>query len=476
MKRRLISVAALAIFLNLAPACRAGGGDFRSLLRRLPDSTTALVVIDVKALRQALGLTREAALSAADISAIPITANKFVMGANVDLSEHRHVWSVGLAQLDGKMTIQDVARMESAPVQKVAGHSAVVSPRNAYFVDLGPGLLATATPANRKVLSHWLAFQDTNQLDTLPQYLINAAAALDSALMVIAVDLEDSVDVAAISRGLTRSQVLAARENLDYDSVARAIAQVKGIRLTVRPGNPLAGDLTVDFGAGTGAVRDFAKPLLLEILQNTGLYVADFDAWEATVTDNSVGIHGPLSVNALRKFGTLIRTPAPSPDAADTAGYDAKTPAARGLAASQRYFQSIVQVLEDLKFDKGKTLDSRAGWYEHAATQLNNLPTLDVAPELVRYGATTANLLQSMSTGLKNVSTRIEYVRHNSIYSYYSSGAIFGNSQSGYTSTNKIVGELKELADQARRSLWDKIDDATSLVRRQLTQRFNTQF
>jgi hypothetical protein len=476
MKRCSSLVVGFVILFGTAPASRAGSGDFRSLLRRLPDSTTALVVIDVKALRPALGLTREAALSAAGISAIPISADKFVLGANVDLSEHRHLWSVALAQLDGKMTIQDVAKMEKAPVQKVGGHSAVVSPRNAYFVDLGPGLMAAATPANRKMLNRWLAFQDSNQLDTLPAYLINAAAALDSALMVMAVDLEDSVDVAAISRGLTRSQVLAARENLDYDAVARAIAQVKGVRLTVRPGNPLAGDLTVDFAAGTAAVRAFAKPLLLEILQHTGLYVDDFDSWEATVTDNSVGIHGPLSVNALRKFGTLIQTPAPSPDAADAAGYDAKTPAARGLAASQRYFQSVAQILEDLKFDKGNTLDSRAGWYEHAATQLNNLPTLDVAPELARYGATTANLLQSMSTGLKNVSTRIEYVRHNSIYSYYSSGAIFGNAQEGYVSTDKVVGELKGLADQARRSLWDKIDDATSLVRRQLTQRFNTQF
>ena len=476
MNRCSTLVAGLLIVFGVVPASRAGDGDFRGLLRRLPDSTTAVVVIDVKALRQALGLTRETALSAAGISAIPISASKFVLGSNVDLSEHRHVWSVALAQLEGKMTIQDVAKMEKAPVQKVAGHSAVVSPRNAYFVDLGPGLMAAATPANRKTLSRWLAFQDNNQLDTLPPYLINAAAAIDSAVMVIAVDLEDSVDVAAISRGLARSQVLAARESLDYAAVARAIAQVKGIRLTVSPGDPLTGDLTVDFGGGTGAVRDFAKPLLIEILQNTGLYVQDFDSWEARVTDNSVGIHGPLSVNALRKFGTLIQTPAPSPDAADTAAYDANTPAARGLAASQRYFQSIVQILEDLKYDNGKTLDSRAGWYEHASTQMDNLPTLDVAPELVRYGATTAILLQSMSTGLKNVSTKIEYVRHNSIYSYYSSGAIYGNSKTGYTSTNKIVGELKALADQARRSLWDKVDDATAQVRRQLTQRFKTQF
>jgi hypothetical protein len=476
MKRCVILVLAIAVAFCPIPASRAGGDDYRLLLRRLPDSTTAVVTIDVNALRRALGLTRETTLTAAGISGIPVRANKFVLGAQIDLSEHRHVWSIALAQLDGTMAIQDVAKTENEPVQKVAGHAAVVSARNVYFVDMGPGLMAAASPANRKMLSRWLGFQDTNQLDTLPPYLINAVTTAGGALMVMALDVEDSVDVAAIRRGLTRSQVLSAREKVDYDAVAQFIAQAKGITLTLRPGSPLAGALTVDFTASTGTVSDFARPLLLEILQNSGLYISDFDGWDFGLTDRAMTLRGPLSVNALRKLGTLIRTPAPNPAAADTAAYYAQSPAARGLTASQNYFQSCKQILEDLKFDKGKNLDSRAGWYEHAASQLYNLPALDVAPELVRYGATTADLLQSMSTLLRNVEAKIDYVRHNSIYSYYSSGTMFGNPQTGYKSTSKIVGAMQGIVEDTRRKLWDRIDDVTAQVREQMTQRFNAQF
>jgi hypothetical protein len=419
-------------------------------------------------------VTPGTALSTAGISGIPVTARRFVLGANIDISERRHVWSVALAQIDGKMTIQDIGKTENEPVQKVAGHAAVISPRNVYFVELGPKLLATASPANRRMLSRWLAFQDSNQVDTLPPYLIQAATSTDPSLMTMAIDLEDSVDPGAIRRGLTQSQVLASRENVDLDAVARTMAKVKGAKLTVGAGSPLTGDLTVDFDTDTGPIRDFAKGLLLETLQNAGLYVPDFDDWAARVTDRSINIHGKLSVNALRKLGTLIRTPAPSPEAADSAAYQAATPATRSLAASQRYFQSVTRILDDLKNDKDKTLDSRSGWYEHAANQLNNLPTLDVAPELIGFGSATSDQLLAMGTELKDVSTKITYVHHNSYYSAY--GLVYGSPSGGYTPTRRVIEAIKDQASEARRAQWERIEDVTAKVRQQMTQKFNTQF
>jgi hypothetical protein len=474
MKRLSTLLVGLVIVLHHARPCPADGGSYRSLLRRLPDSTTAVVLIDVKGLRQALGVAPGTALSSAGISGIPVLANEFVVGAHIDLSERRHVWSVALAQIDGKMTLQDLAKIENEPIQKVGTHSAIVSPRNVYFVDLGQNLLAAATPANRKMLTRWLNFQDTNQLDTLSPYLIQAAKLSDGAVMVMTIDVEDSVDMTSIRRGLTRSQVLASRENVDLDAVARTLARARGAKLTIRPGSPLQGDLTVEFDTDTGTVRDFAKPLLLEMLQNTGLYVEDFDGWELQLKDRSVGIHGPLSVNALRKFGTLIQTPAPSPEAADPAAYQATGPAARSLTASQRYFQSITRYLDDLKNDKSKNMSSRAGWADHAASQIFNLPTLDVAPELVTYGVATAEQLNGLATGLKDSWTRLNFVHNNSFYC--DDGWVYGNRMTGFTTTKRAMDEVRSQSAEARRLIWERIDDATAQTRRLMTQKFNTQF
>jgi hypothetical protein len=474
MKRCTVSVSLLVVLVSLAPACRAGSDDYRALLRRLPDSTTAIVLVDVNGLRSALGLPAGTTLQASGISSIAEAASKFVLGVHFDLTEQRHVWSIGLTQTDGNLAIANIAKTENETVQDVGGHSVVASSRGVFFVDLGPKLLASITPANRKSLVKWLKFQDANLLDSIPANLINAASASESALMLMAIDLEDSADVASVRRSLTQSQVLSARENVDFDAVARVVAKAKGVRLTVRAGNPLAGDLTVDFDADTGTIRDFAKPLLLEMLQNTGLYVQDFDDWQAEVTDRAIRLRGPFSVNALRKFGMLIRTPAPNPVAADPAAYQAKTPQARELAASQQYFQSITRILDDLRHDPGHSLESRGRWFDHASAQINNLPALDVAPELISYGSATSDRLQAMSAALKDAAMRVGYIRNNSLASYL--GPMWGNAQTGWVQTSKVVGVIKDRVIEARRELWVQMDDARAKVRDQMTQKFNAQF
>jgi hypothetical protein len=39
-----------------------------------------------------------------------------------------------------------------------------------------------------------------------------------------------------------------------------------------------------------------------------------------------------------------------------------------------------------------------------------------------------------------------------------------------------VVNELKEQAADSRRALWDRVEEATAQLRRQMTQKFNVQF
>src|SRR5713226_671514 len=97
--------AALLVLLGLAQACKADESPYQDLLRRLPDSTNAVVVADVQGLRKSLGVPPGTTLLAADISSIPVMAKTFVFGAHVDLGERRHLWSIALAQLASKVAI-----------------------------------------------------------------------------------------------------------------------------------------------------------------------------------------------------------------------------------------------------------------------------------------------------------------------------------------------------------------------------------
>ncbi len=476
MKRSWCLLVGLPLFFGPATACRAGGDDYRGLLRRLPDSTTAIVLVDVKGLRQTLGVTPGTALQESRLASIPVMAGKFVLGARVDLSGHRHQWSVAVMRLDGKMSMQDLAKTENEPVQELGGHPAVLSPRNAYFVELGPGLLATATPADRQMVARWLRFQDTNQLDTLSPYLIQAANAAGPAVMTLAIDLENAVDPAAVQKGLSQSQVLSALQTVDYAATARVITQAQGAKLTVAPGSPLAAELTVDFNADTGPLAAFAKPLLLESLQNAGVYIPDFDDWEARLKDRSLTLRGPLSVNGLRRLGTLVRTPAPAPAAANLEARQAAAPAARALAASQAYFLSVTQTLDDLKLHKAVVLNSRSNWYDQAANQINNLPTLDVDPRLIGYGTGTAQQLQEIGAVVANLKSNIQRVRASS-YPGYTGVWLYNDSRAGgAVPTKEEYRLLIQQATAARAKIWEGIDAVTDKIRDQMTAQFNTQF
>ncbi len=482
----------LMLFLlmsGVAPACRADDGPYADFLRRLPDSTNVLVVVDVPALRNALGVAPGTSLMAADVSSLPVMASKFVMGAQIDLSERQHLWSIAMAQLNGKTTIQDVAKAEGEPVDQFAGYSIVPTPRNGYFVEVGKDILGVRTPADRQQLKRWLNYQKNNPLTALPPYLLQAANPKDPAVAVMAINLADSLDPAAVHRGLMNSQVMGTRRDPEYPGVENTIVHAQGVTFTIRAGNPLRGTLIVDFDTDTRYIRAFGKRLLLEVLQKTNLYAPDFDNWEPILQDQAIGISGPLSFNGLRKFGALIKTPAPSPAASDMASYQSLSPAERALTASKRYFQAITSLLDDLQKDKTSGAKQLAGWYDKYADQIDKLPTLDVDPMLIDFSAQTTQNLRAMASSLKGISIQSGYLQqqkvqgqtylgtgYNSYYGGWNSVLMGSRGVSNYGQVYLAQDALVRQGEAARVQLWQAIDNETSEMRRQLTAKYNTQF
>jgi hypothetical protein len=499
----------LLLVLGLAQVARAGDLAYDDLLRRLPDSTNVIVAADVEGLRKMLGMEPGTPLLSSETN-LPVTANRFIMGAHVDMSDRRHVWSIAVAELTRPIPIQDIAKAEGEAVDQVAGYSVVPSPRNAYFIDLGKGILAAGTPADRQQLKRWLAFQKNNRAPAFSPYLTQALKSTD-ALMLMAADLTDSLDPAAVHRGLNGSKVLAARKKIKYDVVGKTLVDIKGVTFTVQPGSPLAGELTVDFDCETAPVQNFAKALMLEILQHAGLYLADFEDWKVRLKERSIGIYGPLSLNGLRKIGTLIKTPAPAPESANMQSYQSLDPNQRAVASSQRYFKSVTKILADLKADKTRNVKALGGWYDQYAEQINKLPILDVDPALIQYASGMSENLRAMGASLKGISIQSGYLQQQKtegqIYQapsytgnynawgpyggYYggwganlaNNAALYRSGTAGGVTTVSNYDQIYQQQDllvrqgeAARIELWQRIDNDTAEMRRQMTLKYKTEF
>jgi hypothetical protein len=501
---------ALLLLIGFAQAGYSGG-EYKDLLRRLPDTTNVVMTANMPALRQAFGLPPGTAVAAPEAHCAPITSDQLVLGAKVDLSEQRHVWTIALAHLARKMTIQDIAKAEGEEVEEVAGYSVVPSPRNVFFIDLGQDLIAAGSPADRQRLKRWLTYQKTNQVVALSPYLVEAVDSADPALFVLALDLADSFSPTAIHRGLNNSQVLAARKNTNYEAVAKTLARMKGLTFTVKPGIPLTGELTVDFNTTTEEVRGFAKSFLIEVLQHMQVSLSEFDDWRPRLKETSVGIYGPLSLNGMRRIVSLIRTPAPAPEAANMKAYQSMDPAQRAATASQRYYKSVTQLLADLKNDKTRSVKGQAGWYDKYSGQIDKLPILDVDPMLIQYGADMSEHLRAMGASLNGISLQSGYLQKQKTvgqiyqapyftgnYNYYNgyggyyggwganlanNVALYRSGTAGGTTTVDNFDQIRSIQDAlvlqgnaARVQLWQRIDNETAEVRRQMTQKYRVEF
>jgi hypothetical protein len=511
MRWLLGSLAAGFVLAWLTPRCPGADGSYADLLRRLPDSTNVLVVADVDGLRKALGLKPGSAILQSGISSVPLGASTFVMGAQVNMSQRTHIWSIALCRHGGKIAIQDIGKLEGDQVEEIAGAKIVPCMRNAYFIELAPDVLAVGTPADRQKLKRWLAYQRDNQIAALSPYLQEAAKGIDDALAVMAADLTDSLDPSAIHRGLNGSKVLASRKKPNYEAVEKTLVRLKGVTLTLQPGEPFTGTLTAHFDTETNVIQPFAKALFLEILQHAGLHVRDFNEWKLRLTDRSVGLSGTLSMNGFRRFAALIQTPAPAPEAANMVAYNSLSPAEQAKTSSLRYFKSVTQILKDLKEDKTSYTKGQADWYDRYADQITKLPILGVDPELIQFASATSENLRAMGASLNGITIagnwidrqKVEgqiytapnytgnYSGYNAYGGYWGGGAanlannmaLYRSGTAGGVTTVNNYNQVYQAQDNllasgkaARVKLWERIDNETAAVRRNMTMKYQTEF
>ena len=482
----------LAVLLVVAP-CPAAES-FADLVRRVPEAANAVLLLDAAALRESPFGRREGwatnheRSTLGDAGGLPPGVERLVVAAQINPCTLDHVWKVGIAATRSPVSPEQLARAEGGTPDTLAYRSVVLSPRNAYYVILDPQVVGAMHPANRQELSRWLR---SGPAGRGPSDYLRAATATPNAPITLALDTTDVFDPPGLRAKLSKCKALAGRGADELQRVAQALAGLKGVRLSVRVGTKLDGELRLD-GDGADALAPVAKALVLEALGSMSAAVEDLDDWSARASGGAVVLSGPLTERGLRQLLSPLLSPVVMSPAAAASPTTGGTPASpQGQAAtSQMYFRSVTKLLKDLQQQRLTNYNTIAQVYQRYAQQIDELPLLGVDAELLKWGGDVSATLRSLATLAKTTKSQKGIAAMN-YYAAVSQGSSTATDAWGYQYTvptttvvnTNVVGQINNLmategANELaiRSQTWNNIDTATAQVRRKMTEKYMVEF
>ena len=470
-------------------------GNYQPLLNHIPESANVLVLIDVSAIQNSrIGAAQHlrdryemAYLDHAIL--LPPSARRAVIAGDLDTRRLNLFWGLSVIQLLTPANMDKMAQREDGLLDTLVGKKTILSPLDAYFIELETRMMATIYPARRQFACRWLRSRENNT--TLSAYLQKAAGYTKTQGndIVMALDLKDVPSPFHMANAIESSKVLAGTD-FEVEKLTKLMSSIEGITLIIKADEKLSGKITVHFSENTFSIKEYAKDLLLEFLSKTGADVNDFDDWQANVVGKVVILEGDMTLESLRRILSLIEIPTPTSNPAT----DPKGPKAEdsvqhaplsGAEKSQTYLQTVRRYVEDLREQaKGKSGHPIAVWMEKYAIKIENLPILDIDEDLQNYGANVAHYLRTSGDQLRtaNLSSQAKQARYHegrSATRYGRYSGLYGS----YTNRLYQAGERKRVAIEEKEKgfgraldVFREIDTETSKIRILLTQRYQVDF
>jgi hypothetical protein len=384
-------VIALGFLLSAAVLARA---DSSALTAKLPQAANAAMTIDVTKLLQSQ-MGKEQELQSKLLSgyadrplAIPATARNVVIGAAVDPTDLNSIWQVALIELGNPPRLDPMLRVQGGYSDNIGGKPVAWSRRGIMYIEMDNHTLGVVRPGARQFVARWLGGK--TGLGLSPKL----SAALDSAKdadAVLAVDLEGAVGVPALNFALSMGQ-FPSLEKLEASQPAliKAIASVTDMQLRMRFTDKIETQCVINFGQSVGALGGDVKPFIVDVLKAADWYEPGIENnWDFKVEGNKVVGNGTME---LARFTRLVALLGPGdvgqPGSATSEGGDAKPAAdntqSPAAVASQKYYRAIAKSLDSISSKASPT--AGAGWLMAQARQFEQLPVLNVDPDLVSWG------------------------------------------------------------------------------------------
>jgi hypothetical protein len=342
-------------------------------------------------------------------------------------------------------------------------------------------------PANRQQLARWLQTSARSTQPDLSPYLQAAADSLGKTTQaVLAFDTHDVFDPEGMRHLLKNAKSLA-KTKADVEQLTKVLTAMRGVKLVLGVDQAIHGELQMDFGAPPTTLLPVAKPLVLEAMDAIGLSIDEMNRWSARVRGNSLILAGDLSRASahvlLSQFS--LSTAAPDSPAAASAGQPSQDPKA---LAALRYYRSLKSILDDVEAQKSKTFKQLAQINRQGAERIEQLPILNVDPDLIKFGTDLSVTLRSLANLAKGTGAREKYLQGSmseygvTTYAGYSNGYGYGTY---FPQTQKVnnfsqVNNMQALTNAQEAALrtqtWTNIDNAMNQMRQKMVARYKIEF
>jgi hypothetical protein len=489
--------------------------EFQDLVRQIPRSANAIILLNMeKAKSSPLGLKEgwkekvEEAFTAGLVP-VPPQATRFVLSSQIDYEFKEPLWEAAVIDLDAELSMDQIAKLRGGTPDRIEGLAALARPNDTYIVQLGPKRIAAMGPGNRQTVVRWIREVRKPSPPPLSPYLQKAALYSDESgsQIIMALDLEGVMSFERVGKYLSAHEVNLQKWQptgtapMRLTDMANLLSSVQGVRVGVRIGEQPSGKIAVDLSGDASAISPVAKPLLLQVLSDSGALINDFQSWTVQAKGSEISLAGKLTTSGLRRLLSVIDSPVSGDLAADqTPGTSPGDAPAVQAKKSREYFRAVVAMADDLKDDmkKAANLASTQLFFDKYARRIERMPILGVDEALVDYGALVAGSLRQATGSMKTmgIQTNVRETQttgggvHGADYGYnngYEYGGYRYGAYGGYAGDRanlKAVGaqrrvvraEEEAAAATDAQQLRQAMISATADIRRKMTQKYQVEF
>jgi hypothetical protein len=471
--------------------------NFQELLRRAPQDANTIIMIDVERLLMSPIAMKEKWLDkirapGAESLHFPANSKRYMLVSKQNFVSHfDDIWDVALIEATGPVSVPYLAKAEGGYVDKLEGFEVAYSPRNAFFVSLKPDMVGVSFPANRQDLSRWLSGVRKRNEPQVSEYLQSVVVAGHGRNQIVAgFDLADLFTSTQVRDQLRTAECLAGRE-IDMDAITQALTSIRGVMFSAEATDRLNGSIRFDFAESPRALKEVAKPLIMEVMENRGLLLdPGIKDWAIRFEAKAVTLQGRMSAKGLRKLTDLIPFPAESlpidtvdaNTAALAPGASSSAPRADSkVETSRKYFQHITQLLDSLRKEVHESRSAKISRMvlDKGALEIDRVPVLNVDEDLIAYGAGVAATLRDIRNLSKNASLDASY-RQASMAANQGDGYGYGGFYGGGTNLSLGSSVLRKQEAAVLQSnvlaVFTMLQEKTAEVRKAMTLKHQVEF
>ena len=482
---RLIRLVAIGTLLELMAT--SGNAAETDPLTVIPGSCNAVAIVQMKKLvNSPLGKRHkwfdEARRAYAEgLLSGPPWVKEIVQATAIGSAKRGQPLTYSVYTMNQSSIIGNIAKHELAPLEKIAGHSAVISPRNVVFIQFAPGLVAALQPADRPVVFQWAQSFDQKRLSALSPDLIHALKRDDNAQVSIAVDLKGKLNPRYILNWFVGTPKLRATD--DLEGLARVLSSLKLAHLSVEVSDKIVAHLRLDFASPIGKHEKGLEKAVVQWLDDAGARPQVLAAAKISASDKSLTFEVPLDEVGLRRLLSLIQSPHISPK--ELAGPETRQPNA---VASAAYYNKVCDLLNALlhKNQDASEYGKTALWHEQFARKIAGLSTIAVDPDLVRWARGVGKELIALASSLRGEyvklddlerSIRFDETTHYEWYGYSPlSGPLYFPA---WVSSDDNLDQVRSQQDAQvekfagdREAIWNMLYQATADVARKMEGKY----